>query len=149
MNPKVLLADDSTTMRKIIVRLLDEVGVESPTEAVDGAEAIAKFQAGKFDLVLTDWNMPNKTGLDVVREIRAMNATVPIIMITTEAEQRRMSEAIDAGVSDYIVKPFDREKLREKLEDNLNKQPVQSSPQWHPTFVSRAGAMPPWGGRRT
>ena len=74
MNPRVLLADDSSTMRKIIVRLLDEVGVESPTEAADGAEAVSRFEVGKFDLVLTDWNMPNKSGLEVVREIRAFGS---------------------------------------------------------------------------
>jgi len=150
MNPRVLLADDSSTMRKIIVRLLDEVGVESPTEAADGAEAVARFEVGKFDLVLTDWNMPNKSGLEVVREIRALDPTLPIIMITTETEKGRISQAIEAGVSDYIVKPFDREKLREKLEDNLNKQPVASTPGWHPEFVSRpnAGGTPTWAVRR-
>ncbi len=147
MNPRVLLADDSATMRKIIVRLLDEVGVEMPTEAADGAEAIELFKAGQFDLVLTDWNMPNKNGLEVVREICAMNATLPIIMITTEAEKGRVAEALQMGVSDYIVKPFDREKLRAKLEDNLNKQPAAAAPQWHPEFVSRPavpGATLPW-----
>ena len=90
MNPKVLLADDSTTMRKIIVRLLDEIGVETPTEAADGVEAVARFKEGRFDLVLTDWNMPNKSGLDVTREIRALDPTIPIVMITTEGEKGRI-----------------------------------------------------------
>jgi two-component system, chemotaxis family, chemotaxis protein CheY len=151
MNPRVLLADDSATMRKIIVRLLDEIGVYAPTEAPDGAEAVKMFEVGKFDLILTDWNMPNKNGIDVVRDIRKLDPLIPIIMITTEAEQRRVSEALDAGVSDYIVKPFDREKLRAKIEDNLNKKkPVETLPEWHPQFVSRANpvASPPWGSKK-
>ncbi len=150
MNPKVLLADDSTTMRKIIVRLLDEIGVETPTEAADGVEAVARFKEGRFDLVLTDWNMPNKSGLDVTREIRALDPTIPIVMITTEGEKGRIAQAIDAGVSDYIVKPFDREKLRAKLEDNLSKQPAAPSPEWHPEFVSRPNpsGTPTWAIRR-
>jgi two-component system, chemotaxis family, chemotaxis protein CheY len=115
MNPTVLVADDSSTMRKIIIRSLQAIGVPNTTEAKDGEEAISLFKQGGFDMVLTDWNMPGKTGLDVIREIRAQNTTVPIIMITTEAEKRRVLEAIQVGVSDYIIKPFEAEKLREKL----------------------------------
>ncbi len=70
---------------------------------------------GQFDLVLTDWNMPGKTGLEVIKEIRAKDAKVPIIMITTEAEKSRVLAAIQAGVSDYLVKPFTPDTLREKL----------------------------------
>jgi two-component system, chemotaxis family, chemotaxis protein CheY len=115
MNPSVLVADDSSTMRKIIIRSLQVIGVSSITEAKDGVEAVALFKQGGIDMVLTDWNMPGKTGLDVIREIRAQNTTVPIIMITTEAEKRRVLEAIQVGVSDYIIKPFEAEMLREKL----------------------------------
>ena len=74
------------------------------------------FKPGEFDLVLTDWNMPGKNGLEVVAEIRAMDADVPIIMVTTEAEKGRVMQAIQAGVSDYLVKPFTADTLREKLE---------------------------------
>jgi two-component system chemotaxis response regulator CheY len=116
MSVRVLVADDSGTMRKIILRSLQAVGVTNTTEAADGAEAIAKFKPGLFDLVLTDWNMPNKTGLDVVREVRAQDPRIPIIMVTTEAEKARVLEAIQAGVSDYLVKPFTSETLRQKLE---------------------------------
>jgi two-component system, chemotaxis family, chemotaxis protein CheY len=115
MSLNVLVADDSSTMRKIILRSLQAIGVPSATEAKDGEEAIALFKQGAFDMVLTDWNMPGKTGLDVIREIRAQNATVPIIMVTTEAEKRRVLEAIQVGVSDYIIKPFEADTLREKL----------------------------------
>jgi two-component system chemotaxis response regulator CheY len=116
MSAKVLVADDSKTMRKIISRSLEAVGVSSITEAADGLQAVDLFKLNPFDLVLTDWNMPGKTGLEVIREIRAKNGTVPIIMITTEAEKSRVMEAIQAGVTDYLVKPFAADTLREKLD---------------------------------
>jgi len=116
MSTRVLVADDSSTMRKIILRSLTAVGVDTATEAADGQEAVDKFKPGDFDLVLTDWNMPNKNGLEVITEIRAQDANVPIIMVTTEAEKSRVLEAIQAGVSDYLVKPFTADMLREKLE---------------------------------
>ena len=116
MNTRVLVADDSSTMRKIILRSLQAVGVSTATEAADGAEAVALFKPGEFDLVLTDWNMPGKTGLEVVQEIRAQDPNVPVIMITTEAEKGRVMQAIQAGVSDYLVKPFTADTLREKLD---------------------------------
>ena len=116
MSTRVLVADDSSTMRKIILRSLTAVGVPDATEAADGQEAVDKFKPGDFDLVLTDWNMPNKNGLEVITEIRAQDADIPIIMVTTEAEKSRVLEAIQAGVSDYLVKPFTADMLREKLE---------------------------------
>jgi two-component system chemotaxis response regulator CheY len=116
MCAKVLVADDSSTMRKIILRSLQAVGVTDTEEAADGAEALSLFKPGEFDLVLTDWNMPGKTGLEVVQEIRSQDANVPVIMVTTEAEKGRVMEAIQAGVSDYLVKPFTADTLREKLE---------------------------------
>jgi two-component system chemotaxis response regulator CheY len=116
MSTRVLVADDSSTMRKIILRSLQAVGVPEAAEAADGVEAVNMFQKQEFDLVLTDWNMPNKSGLEVIKEIRALNAKVPIIMVTTEAEKARVMDAIQAGVSDYLVKPFTAEMLREKLE---------------------------------
>lgn len=116
MGTHVLVADDSSTMRKIILRSLQAVGVSEATEAGDGEEAIRLFKPGDFDLVLTDWNMPGKNGLEVIQAIRKQDAKVPIIMVTTEAEKSRVLEAIQAGVSDYLVKPFTAETLREKLE---------------------------------
>ena len=113
---RVLVADDSSTMRKIILRSLQAVGVTEVTEAADGAEAISLFKPGEFDLVLTDWNMPGMTGLEVVQRIRTQDAAIPVIMVTTEAEKTRVLEAIQAGVSDYLVKPFTADTLREKLE---------------------------------
>ncbi|HUT14524.1 MAG TPA: response regulator [Thermoguttaceae bacterium] len=116
MGTRVLVADDSSTMRKIILRSLQAVGVTESVEAADGIEAVTLFKEGEFDLVLTDWNMPGKTGLEVVQEIRSQDAEVPIIMVTTEAEKGRVMQAIQAGVSDYLVKPFTADTLREKLE---------------------------------
>ena len=113
---RVLLADDSATMRTIIKRSLNSIGVTEIVEANDGSEAIASFKPDAFDLVLTDWNMPNKTGLDVARAIRAQQSAVPILMITTEAEKARVLEAIQAGVTDYLVKPFTPDDLRAKLD---------------------------------
>ena len=114
--PKVLVADDSGTMRKIIIRSLNAVGIQDVVEAVDGQEAFTKFQSEIFDLVLTDWNMPNKNGLDLVKDIRNEKSTVPVVMITTEGEKSRELEAIQAGVSDYLLKPFTSDTLREKLD---------------------------------
>ncbi len=116
MSARVLVADDSSTMRKIMIRSLQAVGVQEAVEAADGNEALALFQPGAFSLVLTDWNMPGKSGLEVVQGIRAQDPNVPIIMVTTEAEKSRVLQAIQAGVSDYLVKPFTADTLREKLE---------------------------------
>ena len=122
MSAHVLVADDSATMRKIIIRSLSAVGISSVVEAADGNQAVNLYEPGAFDIVLTDWNMPGKTGLEVIKEIRALDANVPIIMITTEAEKSRVVEAIQAGVSDYLVKPFTAETLREKLDKHLGIQ---------------------------
>lgn len=114
---RVLLADDSGTMRTIIRRSLESVGVGTVVEAADGLQALELFKAGAgFDLVLTDWNMPGKTGIELIRDIRAIDKKTPIVMITTEAEKSRVIEAIQAGVTDYLVKPFTTDVLRAKLE---------------------------------
>ena len=116
MSLKVLVVDDSGVMRKIIIRSLNAVGVTDIVEAGDGVEALERFTKNQFNMVLTDWNMPNKSGLELTREIRALGSTIPIMMITTEAEKSRVLEAIQAGVSDYLAKPFEAETLREKLD---------------------------------
>jgi two-component system chemotaxis response regulator CheY len=112
----VLVADDSGVIRKIIVRSLNALGVKNVTEAADGGDALAKFFAGSFDLVLTDWNMPEKSGLEVLQGIRASGSKVPVIMVTTEAEKARVMEAIQAGVSDYLTKPFEAADLQAKID---------------------------------
>lgn len=116
MGSKVLVVDDSGVMRKIIIRALNACGVTDVVEAGDGVEALDKLSGGGFDLVMTDWNMPNKNGLQLLQEIRGGGNTVPVIMITTEAEAGRVKEAILAGVNDYLAKPFENDVLRQKID---------------------------------
>lgn len=116
MSKKVLVVDDSGTMRKIIIRSLNAVGFTDVVEAADGCEGIEAFNASPVELVLTDWNMPNKSGIELVREIRQTGSKVPVFMITTESEKSSVVEAIQAGINDYLVKPFSADVLREKLE---------------------------------
>ena len=116
MGPKVLLVDDSGVMRKIILRALNGVGISEVVEAADGAEAFEHFNSDEFDLILSDWNMPNMNGLELLTAIRATGSKVPLIMITTESEQARVLQAIQAGANNYLVKPFQQEALMEKLQ---------------------------------
>ena len=115
---KVLLVDDSATMRTIQRRCLNKLGIEDIQEAEDGVQALQKYEENEFDVVLSDWNMPNMPnmdGLDLLKKNRERNKDIPVIMITTEAEQARVVTAIQAGVSDYLVKPFTPDQLKEKL----------------------------------
>src|SRR4029079_859072 len=114
---RVLLADESHTMRSIVRRALESLGIRATSEASDGVQAIEMIKASRrFDLIVTDWNMPVKTGGELIHEIRALDPTVPIVMITSEADKWRVRKAIKAGVSDYIIKPFSTDLLRSKLE---------------------------------
>lgn len=113
---RVLLADDSGTMRTIQKRCLAKLGIENVVEAEDGEQALQLFMQAQYDIVLTDWNMPKMDGLTLLKELRQLNRDIPIIMITTEAERARVVLAIQCGVSDYLVKPFTPDGLKEKLE---------------------------------
>src|SRR5215210_2105760 len=115
MSLKVLIVDDSAVMRKIVIRSLKAIGLTDITEAADGEQALASFATGQFHLVITDWNMPNKSGLDLTKAIRESGSQVPVIMVTTEAERGRVVDAIQAGITDYLTKPFEAEALRSKL----------------------------------
>ena len=114
---KVLLVDDSGTMRSIQKRSLFKLGVAESdlAEAGDGQVALDLFNAGNFDLIITDWNMPVMDGLTLIKEIRKSNTDVPIIMVTTESERERVVAAVQAGASDYLTKPFTTDMLQEKL----------------------------------
>uniref|UniRef100_A0A7C4QQH9 Response regulator n=1 Tax=Schlesneria paludicola TaxID=360056 RepID=A0A7C4QQH9_9PLAN len=112
----VLVVDDSQTMRTIQRRCLGALGIVNVAEGVDGAHAWQLFQTGSFDLILSDWNMPNMDGLTFLKHVRRVNRQVPFLMITTEAERARVVEAIQAGVTDYLVKPFTPEGLKAKLD---------------------------------
>ncbi len=113
---KVLLVDDSSTMRIIQHRSLTALGVEDIVEATHGRQALELFDAASFDLIFSDWNMPVMNGLDFLKEIRLRDKEIPFVMITTEAERARIAAAIQAGCSDYLVKPFSRDRLKAKLE---------------------------------
>jgi two-component system, chemotaxis family, chemotaxis protein CheY len=119
MSAKVLLVDDSGIMRKIILRVLNAIGINDVVEASDGAEALKLFGTDSFDIVLSDWNMPNMTGIEFLKAVRATGSKVPFVMITTEAEQSRVLEAIQAGASNYLVKPFEQDTLMAKLRKYL------------------------------
>ncbi len=115
---KVLIVDDMATMRRIIKSLLEQLGFKNIDEAEDGAIALEKLKKGNYDLVITDWNMPNMTGLELVQEIRKdpQLKEIPVLMVTAEAKKENVIAAIKAGVNNYIVKPFTAETLKEKLE---------------------------------
>lgn len=119
---KILLVDDSRTMRNIQKKVFESLGQVEFAEAGDGVEALAVLGAagaGPFDLVLVDWNMPNMDGITMVRKVRETDKRTPMIMVTTEAEKQRVIDAIKAGVNNYVVKPFTPESLMEKVQQTL------------------------------
>ena len=116
---KVLVVDDSSTMRRIIVNTLARLGYKDVVQGADGVEAWEALQANPdIGVVITDWNMPNMNGLELVKKIRAEEkyADVPIIMVTTEGGKAEVITALKAGVNNYIVKPFTPQVLKEKLQ---------------------------------
>lgn len=115
---KFLVVDDFSTMRRIVRNLLKEVGITNVDEAEDGQIALQKLRAGGFDFVVSDWNMPNMTGIQLLREIRADAALkhLPVLMVTAEAKKENIVEAAQAGASGYVVKPFTAATLDEKLQ---------------------------------
>ena len=117
---RFLVVDDSATMRRIIVNSLQRIGFADCIEAGDGQEAIGKFDAS-IGFVITDWNMPNMSGIDLARALRARadGRSVPILMVTTRSVRDDIVAAIEAGVSNYIVKPFTPQVLKEKIDGVL------------------------------
>lgn len=117
-NINVLIVDDYKTMLRIIRNLLKQLEFDNVEEATDGSEALAKLRAGNFGLVISDWNMEPMTGLDLLKEVRADARLkhTPFIMVTAESKTENVVAAKQAGVSNYIVKPFNAETLREKIE---------------------------------
>jgi two-component system chemotaxis response regulator CheY len=112
----VLVVDDSQMTRMVVSKTLRTFGNIEVTEAEDGRKAIEAFGQKEFDLVFSDWNMPNMNGLELLGEIRQKNKTVPVIMITTEGSKERVQSAISLGVSDYLLKPFTPVALRDKVQ---------------------------------
>jgi two-component system chemotaxis response regulator CheY len=123
---KILLVDDSRTIRNIQKNVLAEIGYTDVIEAGDGVEALSRIAAEKPELMLVDWNMPNMDGITMVRKVRETDKTTPIIMCTTEAEKSRVVEAIKAGVNNYVVKPFTGETLSEKINQTMAKVSAQA-----------------------
>jgi two-component system chemotaxis response regulator CheY len=114
---KILVVDDFSTMRRIVRNLLKELGFTNVEEAEDGAIALGKLQAGNFEFVVSDWNMPNMDGLTLLQSVRSdpRLRTLPFLMITAEAKKENIIAAAQAGASGYIVKPFTAATLQEKL----------------------------------
>ncbi|MEC4683458.1 MAG: chemotaxis response regulator CheY [Nitrospirota bacterium] len=114
---KVLVVDDFSTMRRIVKNTLRQIGFTNIEEAEDGQKAFDRLVVEKFDFVVSDWNMPNMTGIDLLRKVRATHQIkdIPFLMVTAEAKQENIVEAIKAGVSNYIVKPFTVATLDEKI----------------------------------
>ncbi|WP_456480744.1 response regulator [Nautilia sp.] len=118
---KILVVDDSSTMRRIIVNTLSRLGFKETLQAADGVEAWEVYNTHKneIDAIITDWNMPNMNGLELVKKIREVDPKIPIIMVTTEGGKKEVIIALKAGVNNYIVKPFTPQVLKEKLETVL------------------------------
>lgn len=116
-NIKVLIVDDFATMRKVVRNLLKQVGYEDIVEAEDGVMALKALKSQKIDVIVSDWNMPNMTGLELLKAVRADAelAKTPFLMVTAEALQDNVVAAVKAGVNNYIVKPFTAEVLNEKI----------------------------------
>ena len=119
---KILVADDPSTMRKILINCLRKAGYDQFVEATDGKEALAQLAAESVDLVITDWNMPNMSGLEFLQAIRSSGAfaKLPVIMVTTQSVSGDIQQAAQAGVNGYVLKPFTAETLQAKVEAVLS-----------------------------
>ncbi len=117
-NARILIVDDFPTMRKIVRGVLKQIGYSNIEEAEDGVQAYAKLEKEHFDFVVSDWNMPNMTGLELLKAVRANPKTkqIPFLMVTAEADKENIVEAVKSGVSNYVVKPFNAGTLKEKIE---------------------------------
>ena len=119
---RILVVDDFSTMRRIVKNILRQLGYDNTDEADDGSTALVKLNKEKFDFVVTDWNMPKMSGLELLKEIRASDSLkdIPVLMVTAEALQENIVAAIKAGVSNYVVKPFDAATMSEKIDKIFN-----------------------------
>lgn len=117
LNMQVLVVDDFATMRRIITNVLKQLGYDNVHEAEDGTKALQIMETEKIDFVITDWNMPQMGGLDLLKAIRASEDKkhIPVLMVTAEAMQENIVRAAQAGVNNYIIKPFDAKTLADKI----------------------------------
>ena len=116
-NMKILVVDDFATMRRILKNVLKQIGFTKVVEAGDGTTALDVLRKDKIDLILADWNMPKMTGLELLKAVRADGSLkdIPFLMVTAEAQKDSVLQAVQAGVSNYIVKPFTADAIKEKL----------------------------------
>ncbi len=121
---KFLIVDDSSTMRRIIIKALREIEYDDYVEAKNGADALT--QVDEVDFILTDWNMPIMDGMQFVRRIRSKNRSIPILMITTNADEDSVMQAIKGGISGYIIKPFTSISLKSKIDKILIKKKIKN-----------------------
>ncbi len=121
---KILIVDDFSTMRRIEKNILKHIGFTDIDEAGDGSEALQKLRTKKYDFIISDWNMPVMEGIELLRAVRADDSLkhLPFLMVTAEAEKASVLLAIKEGVSNYIIKPFTEEVIKEKIEQIFNKK---------------------------
>jgi len=127
---RFLIVDDSSTMRRIIINTLHKVGYRDCTEASNGREALDRLAASGADMIITDWNMPEMSGLDFIRAVRANAATrdLPVLMVTTNAAKDDIVAAMRAGINGYVVKPFTPETIKEKVEGMIAQHAGRAAP---------------------
>lgn len=116
---KALVVDDSNVMRRVLIGALGRAGITEVIEASDGKEAVDAVGQGEFSIILMDWNMPNMTGIEAVKAIRAAGVKTPIMMVTTEAEKSRVVDALKAGANNYAIKPFEPAAMVKKIQECL------------------------------
>lgn len=128
-NMKILVVDDFSTMRRIIRNILKEIGYSNVDEADDGSTALEKLKSAKFDFVVTDWNMPIMPGIELLKTIRQdpVLKSIPVLMVTAEAQKENVVLAVQAGVNNYIVKPFTAVALKERIDLIIEK--AKTAPQ--------------------
>jgi two-component system chemotaxis response regulator CheY len=123
LNMKILVVDDFATMRRIVKNILNQIGLKNIIEADDGSTALAVLKKDKVDLIMSDWNMPKVTGLELLKAVRSDESMqdIPFLMVTAEGQKDSVIQTVQAGVSDYIIKPFTADTVKEKLEKMFKK----------------------------
>jgi two-component system chemotaxis response regulator CheY len=123
LNMNVLVVDDFATMRRIVKNILNQIGLKNIIEADDGSTALEVLKKDKVDLIMSDWNMPKVTGLELLKAVRSDESMqdIPFLMVTAEGQKDSVIQTVQAGVSDYIVKPFTADTVKEKLEKMFKK----------------------------
>ncbi len=123
LSMKILVVDDFATMRRIMKNILKQIGFSNIIEADDGTTAIEELKKTSIDLIISDWNMPKMTGIDLLKKVRSTDGLkdIPFLMVTAEAQKQNVIDAVQAGVTNYVVKPFTAEAISEKLEKIFGK----------------------------